>query len=184
MYIWLLFRCGPSVLLNHVFVWIFEDLVLAELLFLSLTLSSFVMFSTGNCDCTHYRMWLAECTLNWSYALYMYVQCQNCPVNLRLLLSSLLVDKNNYKQPMCGLSQIFFKYFFLNLSWLFAFQEKRAQRKEKNDEIDSVKLKASVQGENSGYKPRGARETLNKFEGKENTKDTTTKPVTVSKTTF
>lgn len=122
------------------------------------------------------------------YALYMCVQCQNCPVNLRLLLSSLLLDKNNknnlYVNCLVRTSQIFFKDFFLNLLWLSTFQEKRAQRKEKNDEIDSVKLKTSVQGENSGYKPRGARETLNKFEGKENTKDTTTKPVTVSRTTF
>lgn len=56
-------------------------------------------------------------------------------------------------------------------------QEKRAQREEKEDEIGSIKLKTGVQGENSGYKLRGTRETLNKFEGKENTKETT-KPAT------
>ena len=59
-------------------------------------------------------------------------------------------------------------------------QARRTRKEEKNDEPDSAKLKTSVQGENSVHRPRGAREALNKFEGKENTKETTSKPATVS----
>ena len=48
------------------------------------------------------------------------------------------------------------------------------------DETDSVKTRSSVQGENSAHRSQNARDALNKFEGKENAKDTTNKPVTVS----
>ena len=50
----------------------------------------------------------------------------------------------------------------------------------KKDETDSVKTRSSVQGENSVHHSRNTRDALNKFEGKENAKDTTNKPATVS----
>lgn len=49
-----------------------------------------------------------------------------------------------------------------------------------SDETDSVKTRSSIQGENSVHRSRNARDALNKFEGKENAKDTSNKPATVS----
>ena len=49
-----------------------------------------------------------------------------------------------------------------------------------SDETDSVKTRSSVQAENSVHRSRNTRDALNKFEGKENAKDTANKPATVS----
>lgn len=49
-----------------------------------------------------------------------------------------------------------------------------------SDEIDSVKIRSSIQGENSVYRLRNVRDILNKFEGKENVKDILNKFVIVS----
>ena len=49
-----------------------------------------------------------------------------------------------------------------------------------SDETDRAKPKSSVQGENSVHRSRYTRDVQNKFEGKEITKNTANKPVTVS----
>lgn len=47
-----------------------------------------------------------------------------------------------------------------------------------NDETDSAKSKSG--GDSSVHRPRHTKDAPNKFEGKENAKDTTNKPATVS----
>lgn len=53
---------------------------------------------------------------------------------------------------------------------------RKTSQEGKIDEIDSAKSKSSVQEESNVRRSRGTRDTLNKFEGKENSKDTTNKP--------
>lgn len=68
--------------------------------------------------------------------------------------------------------------FFMN-NYVY-LQSRKTQQAGNSDETDSVKPRSSIQGENSIHRSRNTRDALNKFEGKENAKDTTNKPATVS----